>query len=100
LIGVHPGVSKTTSLVDASGEEVMEEALLGLFELGDEPLGRPNRLICRVQDLRDYTLFGNWRQLHAQPIGIVPIESRDARRRVKPLQGKGGKKPVSPTSID
>ena len=50
-------VAKLTGFVDATGEEVVEEALLGLFELGDQPLRRPDRLVRRIQDLRNALLL-------------------------------------------
>src|SRR6266566_1665755 len=67
-------VAEVAEFVDAAGEEVVEQALLGLFELGDEPLRRPDSLIHRIQDLGNPPLLSDWRQQHIEFIGVVPIE--------------------------
>ena len=56
-------VSEVARFVDAAGEEVVKQTLLRLFELGNEPLRRSDRLIGRIQDLDDPPLFANWRQV-------------------------------------
>ena len=61
-------ITEATRFVDAAGEEVLEEALLGLFELGDEPLGRPDRLVQRIQDLRNPPLLSQLEELATEKL--------------------------------
>src|SRR5690606_17078292 len=62
-------------VVDAAGEQVVEQALLHLLELGDDLLGLADRLVQRVEDLGDLTLFGQRRHRYLEaeevPYGYV-----------------------------
>jgi hypothetical protein len=46
-------IAQLAVIVDATREEVVDETLLGLFELGDEPFRRADRLVRRFQDVHN-----------------------------------------------
>lgn len=50
-------VPDAAALIYAAREEIAEESLLGLFELGDETLRRVDFLIRRIKDRGDLSLF-------------------------------------------
>ena len=53
------GVAELAVFVDASGEEVVEQALLDLLELGDELFGFLDGVVEGVEDFGDTALFFN-----------------------------------------
>src|SRR5207249_1627495 len=53
LLGVALRVTQLAVVVDAASEEVVQEALLHLLQLGDELLGFEDHLVERVENLGD-----------------------------------------------
>src|SRR6266536_76415 len=60
LAGMTVEIAEVARLIDAAGEQVGEQPLLGLLELGDESLRRPDRLLHRIQDFGDSPLLCGW----------------------------------------
>jgi len=57
-------IAKLAGFVDAAGEEILEEALLDLFELSGEEIRRSDRVIHRIQSVRYPPLGGQRWEVH------------------------------------
>ena len=57
------GVAQLAVVVDAASEQVVEQALLHLLQLGDDGFGLADGLVEGVEDLGDLALLGEGRKL-------------------------------------
>ena len=81
LLRVPLGVAQLAVLVDASGQQVVEQPLLHLLELGDDLLGLADGLVEGVEDLGDAALFGEgWTEAPRRlPGRLMPTISAGGR---------------------
>jgi len=69
-------VSKLAAIVNPEREEVMQEPLVDVLQLGYEVLGPADRLVDRVQDLGNTALFRCGREPQAHTLYIAKVEPR------------------------
>jgi len=82
LLRVGLRVAQVTVLVQATGEEVVQQPRLDRPLFGDEPLRLPDGLDCCVQTLGDAALLRSDRHKYFECVGVVTIQARHASRRI------------------
>jgi len=76
LLGVAGWVAELSVIVDAASEEVFQEPLLHLLQLGDKLFGLYDRLVQRVENLGDAPLLGeHWQaNINRKKVGDTDVE--------------------------
>jgi hypothetical protein len=73
------GIAQLAVVVDAAGEEVVEQALLDLLQLGDDLLGLADGVVDGVEDRGDLALLAELRD------GTRTARSADSSATARPV---------------